>query len=260
MRKCARPQARGRTGRPRRCGRTSRAAGRPGPRRARRPQDRPRGRSRRQVRARTQRRGWPPRRQADADAGAGWRRRAAAQPCRDEAQAGTRPAKGDGLRPEGREAGARRAAAGNHRRAGTGQPDGRTCRRRGQEPHEDGHDGHGEPGHRRRHGRTADRGIRPPRRSCHRRRRRTGDRHRHRPGRGPAAASAGGDDHGPRRPRQDIAAGCDPQGQRRRGRGRRDHAAHRRLPGDNRQRPGADVPRHAGPRGLHQRCAPVVRR
>ena len=42
---------------------------------------------------------------------------------------------------------------------------------------------------------------------------------------------AGRHDHGPRRPRQDDAARRDPQVGRRRDRGRRDHAAHRRLPG-----------------------------
>ena len=47
----------------------------------------------------------------------------------------------------------------------------------------------------------------------------------------PRAAPAGRHDHGPRRPRQDVAARQDPQGQRRGGRGRRHHAAHRRVPG-----------------------------
>ena len=41
--------------------------------------------------------------------------------------------------------------------------------------------------------------------------------------------------HGPRRPRQDLAARRDPRGQRRRRRGRRHHPAHRRLPGRSRR-------------------------
>ena len=45
----------------------------------------------------------------------------------------------------------------------------------------------------------------------------------------PAAAAAGRHDHGPRRPRQDVAARRDPRDQRHRRRGRRHHAAHRRL-------------------------------
>ena len=43
-------------------------------------------------------------------------------------------------------------------------------------------------------------------------------------------ASAGRHHHGSRRPRQDVAARLHPQGQRGRRRGRRHHAAHRRLP------------------------------
>ena len=46
-----------------------------------------------------------------------------------------------------------------------------------------------------------------------------------------AAASAGGHDHGPRRPRQDVPARRDPRRGRGRARGRRHHAAHRRLSG-----------------------------
>ncbi len=47
----------------------------------------------------------------------------------------------------------------------------------------------------------------------------------------PRHASAGGRDHGSRRPRQDLAPRRHSQGQRRRGRSRRHHAAHRRVPG-----------------------------
>ena len=76
-----------------------------------------------------------------------------------------------------------------------------------------------------------------------RRRVRQGDRDRPRRGRGrrgarvrgrrrgPHRAPAGGHDHGPRRPRQDVAARRRPRGRRRRRRGRRHHPAHRRLPG-----------------------------
>ena len=46
-----------------------------------------------------------------------------------------------------------------------------------------------------------------------------------------AVALAGGDHHGPRRPRQDLAARRHPRRQCRVRRGRRDHPAYRRLPG-----------------------------
>ena len=76
--------------------------------------------------------------------------------------------------------------------------------------------------------------------------------------RSPAAAAAGGDDHGPCRPRQDIAARRAAGHQRRQGRGRRHHPAHRRLPDHDQGRRQDHLPRHAGPRGLHRRCAPAV--
>ena len=69
------------------------------------------------------------------------------------------------------------------------------------------------------------------------------------------AAAAGRHDHGPRRPRQDDAARRDPRDLGRRDRGRRDHAAHRRLPGRPR-RPQDHVPRHARPRGVHRDARP----
>jgi hypothetical protein len=47
---------------------------------------------------------------------------------------------------------------------------------------------------------------------------------------GPRPARPRRDRHGSRRPRQDLAARQDPQERRGRGRGRRHHAAHRRLP------------------------------
>ena len=68
-------------------------------------------------------------------------------------------------------------------------------------------------------------------------------------------APAGRDDHGPRRPRQDLAAGRDPRDRGRGRGGRRHHAAHRRLPGAPR-RQGRDLPRHAGPRGVHRDARP----
>ena len=48
-------------------------------------------------------------------------------------------------------------------------------------------------------------------------------------------APAGRHDHGPRRPRQDVAARRDPRDRGRRRRGRRHHPAHRRLPGPPRR-------------------------
>ena len=57
-------------------------------------------------------------------------------------------------------------------------------------------------------------------------------------------------DHGPRRSRQDVAARLHPPHESRRGRGRRHHAAHRRLQRRDAEGP-HHVPRHAGPRGLH---------
>ena len=73
--------------------------------------------------------------------------------------------------------------------------------------------------------------------------------------RGARAAPAGRHDHGPRRPRQDLAAGRDPRDRGRGRRGRRHHPAHRRLPGPPR-RHGDHLPRHPGPRGLHRDARP----
>ncbi len=68
---------------------------------------------------------------------------------------------------------------------------------------------------------------------------------------GPDRTPARGHDHGPRRPRQDLAARRDPRDRGRRRRGRRHHPAHRRLPGaPRRQRD--HLPRHARPRGVHR--------
>ena len=83
------------------------------------------------------------------------------------------------------------------------------------------------------------------------RRRRAGRRARvRRRGRAARAAAAGRHDHGPRRPRQDVAARRDPRDRGRGRRGRRHHPAHRRLPGPPR-RQGDHLPRHPGPRGVH---------
>ena len=65
-----------------------------------------------------------------------------------------------------------------------------------------------------------------------------------------AAARAGGHRDGPRRPRQDLAARLHPPHARGRGRGRRHHAAHRRLPRRDAARHD-HLPRHPGPRRLH---------
>ena len=70
------------------------------------------------------------------------------------------------------------------------------------------------------------------------------------PGR-PPAAGADRDHHGPRRSRQNVAAGQDPQEQRRGHRGGRHHAGDPRLARGAR-RPADHLPRHARPRGLHQ--------
>ncbi len=68
--------------------------------------------------------------------------------------------------------------------------------------------------------------------------------------RGPRSPTAGRDDHGSRRPRQDDAPRRHSRGRGRRDRGRRDHAAHRCVPGRGR-RTAHHLPRHARPRGVH---------
>ena len=76
-----------------------------------------------------------------------------------------------------------------------------------------------------------------------------------RQGRGSDQPRAGRDHHGPRRPRQDLAARRHPRSQCGVGRSRRHHPAHRRLSGRN-ERPEDHLPRHPGPRGVHRHACP----
>ena len=76
---------------------------------------------------------------------------------------------------------------------------------------------------------------------------------------GSRRARAGGHDHGPRRPRQDLAARRDPRDRGGRRRGRRHHPAHRRLPGPPRRQ---DWSPSSTPRATRRsrRCAPAAPR
>ena len=140
---------------------------------------------------------------------------------------------------QGRRRVARRRRAGDHQEADEPRRDGDAhadaVRRRG----------HG-PGRRVRQGDRDRHGGRGRQRGARDRRRR----------RGPRAALAGHHDHGSRRPRQDVAAGRDPPDGRGRGRGRRHHPAHRRLPGPSGRRSRHHVPGHPGPRGVHRHACP----
>ena len=76
---------------------------------------------------------------------------------------------------------------------------------------------------------------------------------------GPRCAAAGRHDHGPRRPRQDDAARRDPRDVGRRDRGRRHHAAHRRVPGRPRRPAGSPSSTRPATRRSPP-CAPAARR
>ena len=147
---------------------------------------------------------------------------------------------------------------GRHRARG-GRDLRRRQRRRDQAADAARRDGDPDPDAHRRDDRGARRGARPQGRD--RQRRRGGGRgarlrrRRRRPRRPPAR----GHDHGPRRPRQDLAAGRDPRDRGRRRRGRRDHPAHRRLPGAP-ERQDDQLHRHPGPRRVHRDARPRRRR
>src|SRR5258705_539393 len=116
-----------------------------------------------------------------------------------------------------------------------GQGNRRVARRRGtgghQEADEPGGDGHPHPDALRRGARGARGGVRQEDRDRPRGRRRRGRADlRGRRGRS-ARAPARGDHHGPRRPRQDLAAGCDPPDRGRGGRKQRGQATRPRPPG-----------------------------
>ncbi len=111
-------------------------------------------------------------------------------------------------------------------------------------------DHHAEPG--RRHRRTGGAGIRPPRQARLRGRCGAWAGRRERCRGRTAGASAGGDRDGPCRSRQDVAAGCAALDRRGGRRGRRHHAAYRRLPGGTRVRRPHHVHRHAGSRRVHR--------
>ncbi len=76
---------------------------------------------------------------------------------------------------------------------------------------------------------------------------------------GSAPARPGRHHHGPRRPRQDVAARRHPQGQRRGGRGRRHHPAHRRLQGVRATAATSSSSTRPATR-RSPRCAPAARR
>ncbi len=138
---------------------------------------------------------------------------------------------GAGLPDADREDEPRGRHSGSDHHPGTRQPHGRARRRHHQVPDEAGPDAYDQRRDRCRHRPDHRRGNGPQgqARVGVRRRRRPGGRYRYR--RTAAIASAGGDHHGSRRPRQDLAARCSAQDQCGLGRSRRHHPAHRRLSG-----------------------------
>ena len=206
--------------------------------------------------AETEIRGRPPPRQADADLGAVVRRRRRARPF----AVGDAPPPGEGqARPApgaAREGHSRGRPAGDHHHPGSGEPHVRARGRRGEVLHEAGPDHEAGRRHRRRHGGAGRHRIRPHREARRRIRRRGGAvRAPTTASAEPRVAAAGGDHHGPCRPRQDLAARRHPPRQRRVRRGRRHHPAHRRLSGRE-ERPEDHLPRHARPRRLHGDARP----
>ncbi len=148
---------------------------------------------------------------------------------------------------------ARRGGARAHHRAGARQPHGRAQRRRHQGADAHGRDGHHQPdastptppsswssefGHRIRRVSEADVEI--------------GLKGDDDVGRDAGAAAAGRHRDGPCRSRQDLAARCAAPHRRGGRRGRRHHAAYRRLSGHAQRRPAHHLHRHAGPPGLHR--------
>ena len=177
----------------------------------------------------------------------------AARPRQDQRQA--RGGQADGARREARPTDPCTALRSRLRRIRRHRPRplagaGRADAEPDQDPHEPRPDADGDAVADRRGGRADRDRARARGHDQARRRGRRGARGVRRSGGGARHAPAGGHDHGPRRPRQDDAARRDPQDARRRHRGGRDHAAHRRVPG-RRQRTEDHVPRHAGPRGVH---------
>ncbi len=132
----------------------------------------------------------------------------------------------------------------------------RPCSRRSdQEADDDGGDGDPHPDPHRRLDPGDRRRVRPQDRDRHRGRRGARGARLYRCRGGPRRSTAGGDDHGPRRPRQDLAARRDPRDRGGSGRGGRHHPAHRRLPGPPR-REDDHLPRHPRPRRLHRDARP----